>query len=178
MRGSKQRNLLVAVALVVGIAIGLAGSSADASADEFEDAVVAYQASDYAAAYPVFMGLAGGGHSGAETMLGVMYFGGQGVEKNESFASIWFYKASRKGNPNAQLAFGSLHIRGIGVLQNLSKAYKWLILASERGEGAVASEARRLLDEIGALMSEEQRRRAISEARSWRPIVVPGETVE
>jgi hypothetical protein len=119
------------------------------------------------------MDLAKGGHSGAETMLGVMYFAGQGVDQNQSFAAIWFYKASRKGNPNAHLAFGSLHIRGLGVLQNLSKAYKWLILAAERGEGAVASEAQRLLDEIGALMSDEQRSRAIAEANAWRPIISP-----
>ncbi len=168
------RDLLIAVGLVVSSAMVLAGAPGDAAAGELEDAVVAYQAGDYASAHPVFMELARAGHSGAETMLGVMYFGGQGVEQNPSFAAIWFYKACRKGNPNAHLAFGSLHIRGIGVLQNLSKAYKWLVLAAERGEGAVASEARRLLAEIGALMSEEQRRRALAEAEAWRPIIAPG----
>lgn len=167
------RGLIIAVALGMGLLSG----STNASASEFEDAVVAYQASDYLSAYPVLMDLAKAGHSGAETMLGIMYFNGQGVEQNESFAAIWFYKAARKGNANAHLAFGSLHIRGVGVLQNLSKAYKWLILASERGEGAVASEAKRLLVEIGTLMSGEQRERAISEARAWRPIITPGDAL-
>lgn len=168
------RGLLIAVALGLGLVTGSAG----ASAGEFEDTVVAYQAGDYAAAYPVFMELARAGHSGAETMLGIMYFNGQGVEQNSSFAAIWFYKASRKGNPNAHLAFGSLHIRGVGVLQSLSKAYKWLILAAERGEGAVASEAARLLAEIGTLMNEEQRQRAISEAKAWRPILLSDDATD
>lgn len=170
--------MLRSLAIIVALIVSSAWMTAGASAGEFEDAVVAYQASDYATAYPVFMDLASAGHSGAETMLGVMYFGGQGVEKNESFAAIWFFKASRKGNPNAHLAFGSLHIRGVGVLQNLSKAYKWLLLAAERGEGAVASEANRLLVEIGTLMSDAQRERAIAEARAWRPIILAEETFE
>lgn len=168
------RSILAAVALGASLVFVSAG----ALADEFEDAVVAYQAGDYASAYPVFMNMAGAGNSSAETMLGVMYFNGQGVEQNESFAAIWFYKAARKGNPNAHLAFGSLHIRGVGVLQNLGKAYKWLFLAAERGEGEVASEATRLLSEIGTLMSEEERERAISEAKAWRPIAAPDETIE
>ncbi|MCH8862190.1 MAG: sel1 repeat family protein [Proteobacteria bacterium] len=170
--------MLRSLAVIVALSVSSVWMTAGASAGEFEDAVVAYQASDYAAAYPAFMDMASAGHSGAETMLGVMYFGGQGVERNESFAAIWFFKASRKGNPNAHLAFGSLHIRGVGVLQNLSKAYKWLLLAAERGEGAVASEANRLLTEIGTLMSDAQRQRAIAEAKAWRPIILTEETSE
>ncbi len=170
--------MLRSLAVIVALILSSAWATAGASAGEFEDAVVAYQASDYATAYPIFMDLANAGHSGAETMLGVMYFGGQGVEKNESFAAIWFFKASQKGNANAHLAFGSLHIRGVGVLQNLSKAYKWLLLAAERGEGAVASEANRLLVEIGTLMSDAQRERAIAEAKAWRPVILPDDAAE
>lgn len=170
--------MLRSLAVIVALLVGSAFLATAATADKFEDAVAVYQAGDYAAAYPVFMDMAAAGHSGAETMLGVMYFSGQGVEKNESFAAIWFFKASQKGNANAHLAFGSLHIRGVGVLQNLSKAYKWLLLAAERGEGAVASEANRLLVEIGTLMSDAQRERAIAEAKAWRPVILPDEGVE
>ena len=139
-------------------------------AEPFDDAITAYEQGDYQAAETVFRVLAEQSHSGAETMLGVMYFHGRGVEENKAHAAIWFYKASRKGNPNAQLAFGSLHIRGVGVRQNLVKAYEWLSLASLYGDDRIRGEAERLKSEISDLIPEEERQQISENIRDWRPV--------
>ena len=149
------------------VSVGLRATAAD----PFTDAVDAYDAGRFDAAIEVFRALAETGHTGAETMLGVMYFNGQGVERDTGFAAIWCYKASRKGNPNAQLAFGSLHIHGVGVRQDLAKAYKWLSLAGERAEGRVAEEAGRLRSEVGGLLSADERAGVEREVREWRPAI-------
>lgn len=156
---------------IAAVAFALWVFPAMAEDNTFEAAIAAYELDQFESARRGFEQLAERGHAGAETMLGVMYFNGEGVEADAAFAAIWFYKASRKGDAHAQLALGSLHIRGVGVSQNLSKAYKWLALAEARSDGDVKAEARRLKQEIQGLMSEDQLRDARDEVKSWRPIV-------
>lgn len=167
----KRMSVCVSAALAVFLALTPAAKAADG---DFEDAMADYDAEQFDAARGHLERLAERGHSGAETMLGVMYFNGQGVKADPAFAAIWFFKAARKGNPNAQLAFGSLHIRGIGVGQSLVKAHKWLFLAETRSEGEVKGEAARLRTEIEALMTEDEIARARANAQSWRPVVASG----
>lgn len=167
----KRMSVCVSAALAVFLALTPAAPAADG---DFADAMAKYDAEEFEGARAYFERLAERGHSGAETMLGVMYFNGQGIEADPAFAAIWFFKAARKGNPNAQLAFGSLHIRGIGVSQSLVKAHKWLALAEARSEGEVTGEAARLRKEIEALMTAEELARARANAQSWRPVVASG----
>ena len=48
----------------------------------FEDAEAALARSDYAAAVPLLGPLAAGGHTGAQTNLGILYKYGWGVSEN------------------------------------------------------------------------------------------------
>lgn len=167
----KRTSVCVSAAVAIFLALTSAAPAADG---DFADAMTKYDAEEFETAHDEFERLAERGHSGAETMLGVMYFNGEGVGADPAFAAIWFFKAARKGNPNAQLAFGSLHIRGIGVSQSLVKAHKWLALAEARSEGEVKREAARLRKEIEALMTEDELGRARATAQSWRPVVASG----
>ncbi|MEE8370731.1 MAG: tetratricopeptide repeat protein [Sphingomonadales bacterium] len=139
-------------------------------ADAFEDGVIAYDQGRYGEAKVHFELLIESGHSGAEAMLGIMYFNGQGVVKDRFIAAIWFYKGARRGNPSAQLAYGSLYFNGVGVRPNPVTAYTWITLAEKNGEGQVLNAARLLKAQIAAVLSEDQRRKAEAKVAAWKPV--------
>lgn len=135
----------------------------------YEQAVLAYDQGRFPEALGSFQQLAERGDSGAEFMLGAMYFYGKGVRRDDGAAAIWFYKAALKGNPNAQLAFGSLHIRGLGVRQDLVKAYMWLTVSADHGVPGLQQQATALRDEAARLMRSDEVERARRLAAGWRP---------
>jgi uncharacterized protein len=145
-------------------------AAAAARAADYDIGVSAYDRGDFARALAELKPLTERGHSGAEFMLGAMYFYGKGVPGDPGMAAVWFAKAARQGNPSAQLAFGSLHIRGIGVKQDLVKAHMWLSLAANSDLPGLAQQAVILRDDAARLMSQEERDTARRAAQSWRPI--------
>lgn len=58
-------------------------------ADEFERATEAVNRQDYETAYKMFVPLAENGHAAAQLVLGMMYFKGKGVQKNNIEACKW-----------------------------------------------------------------------------------------
>jgi len=136
----------------------------------YEEAITAYESHKFGDAEIVFRELALKGHAGAEAMLGVMYYNGQGVPKNEALAAIWLFKAANKGVPSAQLALGSLHIKGLGVRANVFEAYKWLKLAEKSDVEKVKIEAARIIVLIKPLLSEDELLRVEDALANWRPI--------
>ena len=154
--------------VITAVMLFLSSFIADTSA--YDNAVNTYEAKHYSEAYEVFRELALDGHAGAESMLGVMYYNGQGVPKNEAIAAIWLFKAATKGVPSAQLALGSLHIKGQGVRPNVFEAYKWLRLAERSGDPKVKDEASRIVVLIKPLLDENETIRAEDAVANWRPI--------
>ena len=155
-RGSPASYLIATIAshfLAILYLVLLSTSSAQA---DFKDAVVAYDNGSYKKALNEFSQLAEGSHSGAEFMLGAMYFYGKGVKPNHKMAAIWFYKSASKGNPNAQLAIGSLHIRGIGVRQNLIDAYSWLTITINSNVPGLRKQATKLRESTRRLMGIDE----------------------
>ncbi len=130
---------------------------------DFNGAVMAFDHGKFDPARNEFLNLAHRGHAGAEFMLGVMYFYGKGVRRDDTIAAIWFHKAAIKGNPSGQLAFGSLHIRGLGVRQNLVKAYGWLSVAANHAIPGLQQKAIALRDEAARMMQPGE----ISDAQRW-----------
>ena len=155
------RRLAIAVALACGL-------SAPARAD-YQQGLLEYGAGEYELALAEFRPLAQQGDAGAEFMLGVMYFGGAGVPRNEVIAAIFFHQAAVKGEPGAQLAFGSIHIRGVGVFQNLVQAHFWLRLAAQGGPAQLQQQAQILLTGTTSLMTAAEISAAERMARRWRP---------
>ncbi len=161
------RTLLRTVFVVALVGVVLTAGRAHAG---YSEGVQAYEAARFQDAIREFRSLVVRGHAGAEFMMGVMYFQGQGLVRNQSIAAIWFYKAALKGHAGAQLAFGSMHVRGIGVYQNLSKAYKWLTLAAESGVTELAQKAGDLRKDTALLMTQKEIDEAVADARGFTPI--------
>jgi TPR repeat protein len=65
------------------------------------------------------------GDSAAENALGVHYFYGRGVPKNQQKADIWFRKSAESGNANGAFHLAFAYNFGEGVPTNTHKAVYW-----------------------------------------------------
>ena len=74
------------------------------------------------------------GHAEAQAELGLCYYIGSGVEKNENEAAKWYLKAAEQGNPKAQVNLAHFYQYGIGGLEESeSKSAEWVRKAAEQG---------------------------------------------
>ena len=76
------------------------------------------------------------GDAEAQDDLGVMYYKGQGVPKNDAEAVKWFYKAAEQGNAGAQYDLGVMYDNGRGVPKSFGEArashWYWVITSCWR----------------------------------------------
>jgi TPR repeat protein len=95
------------------------------------------------------------GNAAAQYKLGVMYQNGQGVEKDDSKAFVWFGKAAEQGNAAAkvvlcrraadqgdaaaQFRLGLLYDTGPGSEQDHAEAIKWYSKSAEQGDATAQS---------------------------------------
>ena len=82
----------------------------------------------------MFHAAAEGGSIKAWNNLGLMYYEGNGVERDYGEAAIWYRKLAERGEGNAQAHLGYMYAMGLGVPKDKIKAYMWLTLAAARGE--------------------------------------------
>lgn len=66
--------------------------------------------------------------------LGILYFYGQGVEKDYVEALKWCLKAAQQNNAVAQNAVGVIYDTGLGVDKDYAKAMKWFLKSAEQNE--------------------------------------------
>ena len=149
-----KRIALAAVLLVMLVGPARAG---------FDEGVAAYERGDYATALKEFRPLAEQGDAGAQTNLGLMYGGGEGVPQDIAKAAEWFRKAAEQGYAKAQFGLGGMYYLGIGVSQDYVKAHMWINLAAAQGNEA----GRESLDEIAKEMTPAQVAEAQAMAREW-----------
>ena len=84
------------------------------------------------------------GHSGAQYMLGRMYYHGHGVPKDDAEATKWILHAAEQEHPEAQHFLGGMYRWGEGGLsEDYAEAGKWYQraikgynLAAEQGDAA------------------------------------------
>lgn len=125
------RGAIRAIVIIVSL-LTIAGPSL---ARSFDDALAAYARGDYATALELFRPLAEHGEPVAAYNLGVMYDGGQGVEKDASEALRWYRKAADLGYADAQYNLGCIYEHGEnGVPQNYAEAMKWYLRAAKQGD--------------------------------------------
>ena len=77
--------------------------------------------------------LANKGHAKSQTLMGVMYRDGVGVEKDLGQAASWFEKAAQQGLREAENELGHLYLFREASVHNPSKAELWLTRAAEHG---------------------------------------------
>lgn len=160
------RLAIVSLTVITWVVLGFAARPALA---DYDAGVRAYEVNAYARALSEFRDQVARGHAGAQFMLGVMYFYGKGVARDDGVAAAWFHKSALKGHAGAQLAFGSLFIDGVGVGRDLTTAYTWLTLAAESGVPGLRQQAVALRDDAATKMTPRDVERASQRARNWKP---------
>ena len=97
------------------------------------------------------------GDAQAQLDLANHYFDGEGVEKNEREAVIWYRKAAEQGHAEAQCDLGDCYSDGLGVEKNDQEAAKWYKMAAEQGYAeAQASLAYCYYDGIGVEKNDQE----------------------
>ena len=73
------------------------------------------------------------GNPEAQTIMGLYYTWGKGVEQNYEAAFQWSKKAAEQGIPIAQNNLGELYCSGYGTELNYEEGFKWYQKAAEQG---------------------------------------------
>ena len=120
---------------------------------------------DYEKAFYWSSKAAAQGHADAQTMLGILYGQGKGVEKDHKQAAVWFRRAAEQGHATAQYSLGIQYFMGEGVPRDCVQAYVWSSLAVLQ---SVAS-ARTVRDACEKRMTPEQIAEAQRLSREWEP---------
>jgi len=97
-----------------------------AQADDFDDALSAYRAGDFAAARGKFLALSKDGDTRAMHNLAHMYRKGQSVKVDLNRAFKYFQYAAKKGFNLSQFQIGRMYRRGQGVKPNAKRALYWM----------------------------------------------------
>ncbi len=123
---SLTRSLLLALALTTGAWMPV-------HAQTFEQSLAAHERKDYGTAFAGYKKLAEQGNARAQLNLGLMYYMGQGVPKDERQAAAWFHKAAEQGDDYAQYNLGVMYDNGRGVPKDDQQAVVWYRKAAEQG---------------------------------------------
>lgn len=100
---------------------------------EMREAAGAYERKDMATAVRIWKVWADKGNAEARTLLGAMYWSGEGVPRDHKEAARLYLLAANKGYARAQNDIGFMLAFGEGVPpRDDVEAYKWLTLAIAR----------------------------------------------
>jgi len=92
-----------------------------------------YNQKRFLSAYKWFNKAAEKGHVAAQSIVGNMFYRGNGVKQDYPEAFKWFNKAAKQGFADAQYWLGVSYYKGQGVKQNYSEAFKWFKKAAKQG---------------------------------------------
>ncbi|MCC6977106.1 MAG: SEL1-like repeat protein [Candidatus Melainabacteria bacterium] len=87
-------------------------------------------------------------NDGAQYMLGILYFNGDGVDKDLVRAAQWYRKAAENGNEAAQYELALCYVYGEGVEPSTEEAIYWLKAGSALGND-------RCEEKLAELISQE-----------------------
>lgn len=79
--------------------------------------------------------------------LGVAYYEGELIEKDDKKAFQWILKSAEQGYSNAQLFLGAMYNEGVGVDQSDEKTLEWWIKAAEQGNENAIEDLREAADQ-------------------------------
>ena len=106
-----------------------------------------YQKGNYEKAYEIWAVQAEEGNKEAFYNIGLLYFLGNGVEKNLSLAFEYCQKAAFMGSPRAQNNLAFMYIKGLGVEKSYVYSYVWASVAIKHGYNShqIRDDARKLI---------------------------------
>lgn len=112
---------------------GLALLVASAQAGDMAAGIEAYQKRDFTAALAELAPLAETGDPRAQTIVGIMHEGGEGVPVDHAAAARWFRLAAEQGYDPAQYSLANLYAAGRGVPRDEREANFWFASAAAQG---------------------------------------------
>jgi TPR repeat protein len=160
--------------IFVALLVFAVPAGAQSLEERMKSAAGAYERKDFAAAIAVWRPLAEAGNAEAQTLLGAMYWSGEGVTRDHREAAKWYLRAAEKGYARAQNDIGFMYGFGEGVPpKDNVQAYKWLSLAvrdyTAKNQGRL-DQATKDLAAVRARMSPAQIADAERQIRDFRPI--------
>ncbi|MGI9259011.1 MAG: tetratricopeptide repeat protein [Gammaproteobacteria bacterium] len=118
--------------LMIGNALLLTLVTSQAQAG-LAEGYAAYERGEFESAYAELLPVAEAGDVNAAYYLGLLYWEGQGVDKNVDNALVWLNDAAERGHTGAQLTVALAHERGQGVQQNYHVGAEWMMEAARGG---------------------------------------------
>jgi TPR repeat protein len=147
--------------------------SAQSLDERMRTAAGAYEHKDYATAVATWRPLAEQGNAEAQTLLGAMYWSGEGVPRDHAEAAKWYLRAAQKGYARAQNDIGFMYGFGEGIPPHDDvQAYKWISLAIMRYTAKNQNRLDQAIKDratLKARMTAEQIAEAEREIRDWKP---------
>lgn len=119
--------------LLIGLGVAFAASLCVAQATSYDEALAAYRQDDFVRARALAEPLAAAGDHDAQTLLGVLYWRGRGVERDDAVAFTWFSKAAAQSDAEALSYLGRMYEQGEGVAEDTRKAFDAFLRAAELG---------------------------------------------
>jgi TPR repeat protein len=145
--------------------LGLARGNGDA-------AYAAYREGHYGTALRLARPLAAEGDARAQSVLGLLYYRGEGVPQDKAEAVKWFRRAADQGDAQAQYNLGLSYAKGeAGEPDNVS-AHMWFNLAAAHfpvSDAINRSAARKDRDLVAERMTSDQLAEAQRLALEWKP---------
>ncbi|MGU3814514.1 tetratricopeptide repeat protein [Vibrio diabolicus] len=93
-----------------------------------------YYLQQYGEAFKYFKLAAENDENKSQFYLGLMYYRGDGTNKDLKKSAYWFLQSAEKGNKDAQFYIGQMYELGEGVLQNDKYSLHWFNLAAKNGQ--------------------------------------------
>ncbi|MFI5000004.1 MAG: tetratricopeptide repeat protein [Reyranellales bacterium] len=148
-------------------------SVAQSLEERMRTAAGAYEHKDFATAVGIWRPLAAEGNAEAQTLLGAMYWSGEGVPRDHAEAVKWYLRAAEKGYARAQNDIGFMYGFGEGTPpRDDVRAYMWLSLAIERYTAKNQDRLDQAIKDravLAARMSPAQVADAERLVRQWKP---------
>ena len=134
----------------------------------------AYERKDMATAVRIWKVWAGKGNAEARTLLGAMYWSGEGVPRDHKEAARLYLLAANQGYARAQNNIGFMLGFGEGIPpQDDIEAYKWLSLAISEYTAKNQDRLDQTREDLATLakrMSPAQIAEAQRRAKLWKPV--------
>ncbi len=167
--GAMRIGLLLSSILVLVTTL----AAAQSLEQRMRTAAGANERKDFATAIGIWRPLAEQGNAEAETLLGAMYWSGEGVPRDHREAARLYLRAAQQGYARAQNDIGFMYGFGEGIPPpDGVQAYKWISLAIQR----YTSKNQNRLDQaikdratLKARMSPAQLAEAERQIRAWKP---------
>ncbi|MBX9945844.1 MAG: sel1 repeat family protein [Reyranella sp.] len=165
-------KLLALAATLLSFAAAAPAAAQTLEAD-MRAAAGAYERKDMATAVRIWRQWAEKGNAEAQTLLGAMYWSGEGVPRDHREAALWFLRAAHQGYARAQNDIGFMYGFGEGIPPaDDVEAYKWLTLAIERYTAKNQERLDQAIKDKATLakrMSRAQIAEAERRAKAWKP---------